>query len=197
MSRGHPLTSHLDHLLNTGGQYSSASKSPDIDGTRIIFPGKVVSTDDSSGMRRIVAKIIQVDTDGKEIPGKDRDLAENQLVTCIPLMPSHFNVMPVPGEMVLLILENFTEGSLNGTRYYIGPIRTTYYNFSYEDFASANRITNNKAKNIPIPPAVFDLIPKASDVTVQGKKLLKNVQIAAVQVLKKKLVQLMLKFLLV
>ena len=84
-------------------------------------------------------------------------------------MPAHFNVMPVPGEMVLLFLENFTEGNQNGARYYIGPIRSTYYNFNYEDFISASKIRNYQATNIDIPDNVIGLIPTSDDVVVQGK----------------------------
>ena len=181
MSRGNPFTSQLEHNLNNTGQFAGASKSSDIAGTRIIYPAKVVSIDDSNGMRRVVARIVQVDTDGTEIPGKDRNLKDEDLITCIPLLPSHFNVMPVPGEMIILFLENFTEGSQNGARYYIGPIRSTYYNFSYEDFLSASKIRNYQATNIDIPDSVLGLIPTADDVVIQGKNnadiILSNTQI--------------------
>ena len=169
MSRNNPFTREIEQNLNTSGQFNAVTKSQDTVGSRIMYPAKVISIDNSNGMRRIVARIIQVDTDGTEAPGKDRNLSDEELVTCVPLMPSHFNVMPAPGEMVILFLENFAEGNQNGGRYYIGPIRTTYYNFSYEDFASANKIKDYQATNISIPQSVLDLVPDSNDVVVQGK----------------------------
>jgi hypothetical protein len=166
-----PFTSQLESNLNASGQYNAASKSPDAGGgSRIIYPAKVVSVDSPNGMRRIVARIIQIGDDGVENPGKDKNLTDQQLVTCIPLMPSHFSVMPIPGEMVIVFLENFGEGSTNATRYYIGPIRSTYYNFDFEDYVGANKIRNPKQTNIPIPIKSLDLIPGNNDVVVQGKK---------------------------
>ena len=169
MSRGNPITSQLEYNLNNNGQFAAVSKSSDITGTRGIYPAKVISIDDSSGMRRIIARIVQIDTDGTEVPGKDRNLTDTDLIPCIPLMPSHFSVMPSPGEMVIVFLENFAEGNQNGARYYIGPIRSTYYNFEYEDFLSANKIRNYQAENKDIPTSVLNLIPTSEDVVVQGK----------------------------
>jgi len=167
-----PFTSQLESNLSSMGQHKVSSKSPDAGGgsTRIIYPGKVISTDESNGMRRIVARIIQLGDDGLENPGKDKNLTDSDLVTCIPLLPSHFNVMPIPGEMVILFLENFGEGSTNAMRYYIGPIRSTFYNFDYEDYVGANKIRNPKLTNISIPIGSLDLVPGNNDVAIQGKK---------------------------
>lgn len=166
------FTSQLESLLNTGGQFAASSKSPDVGGgsTRIIYPAEVVSIDSDNGMRRIKARIIQVNPDGTKSVGKDKNLKNDELITCIPLMPSNFSVMPRPGEMVLLFLENFGEGSTSALRYYVGPIRSTYYNFDYEDFVGANKIRNPGSTNIPIPEAALNEIPNSNEVVVQGKK---------------------------
>ena len=168
------FTSQLENLLNTGGQYAGASKSPDVGGgggsSRIIYPAKVISIDADNGMRRIKARIIQLNPDGTESVGKDKNLKDAELITCIPLLPAHFSVMPRPGEMVILFLENFGEGSTNAPRYYIGPIRSTYFNFDYEDYPNADKIRNPQATNISIPQAAANLIPNNNQVVVQGKK---------------------------
>lgn len=167
-----PFTSQLETLLSSDAQYAASSKSPDISGgsNRIIYPAEVVSVDADNGMRRIKARIIQLNPDGTKSVGKDKNLKDDELVTCIPLLPVHFSVVPRAGEMVILFLENFGEGSTNAPRYYIGPIRSTYYNFDYEDFVGANKIRNPKSTNVAIPQSVAGLIPDNNQVVVQGKK---------------------------
>lgn len=166
-----PFNKQLENLLNTSGQYSSASKSPDIGGgTRIIYPAKVISIESESGMRRIKARILQVDADGLESPSKDKNVTDNELVTCVPILPVYLQVMPRVGEMVIVFLESFGEGSTNSTRYYIGPFRSTYFNYDYEDFKNAIRIKDPKQKNISIPDGVVDILPNQNDVAINGKK---------------------------
>lgn len=159
-----------DNLSNEG-QLNSFSQSPDVGGTpRIIYPAKVVSIEDVNGMRRIKARILIVDERGQEVPSKDKSLRDNELVTCIPLLPVYFNVMPQKDEMVLVFLENFGRGSINATRYYIGPIRSTYYNYDFEEFKNAIRIKDPLQKNIPVPLSAQNLIPSNNQVSINGKK---------------------------
>jgi hypothetical protein len=159
-----------DNLSNEG-QLNSFSQSPDMGGIpRIIYPAKVVSIEEVNGMRRIKARILQLDERGQEVPSKDKSLRDDELVTCIPLLPVYFNVMPQKDEMVLVFLENFGEGSINSTRYYIGPIRSTYYNYDFEEFRNAIRIKDPLQKNIPVPLSAQNLIPSNNQVSINGKK---------------------------
>lgn len=161
----------LENLLNTTGQYSSVSKSPDIGGgSRIIYPAKVISIESENGMRRIKARILQVEADGLESPSKDKNVTDQELVTCVPLLPVYLQVMPRVGEMVIVFLESFGEGSTNATRYYIGPFRSTYFNYDYEEFKNAIRIKDPGQKNVSIPNGAEDILPNQNEVALNGKK---------------------------
>lgn len=165
------FTSIGSQLLGNSGQLNSFTQSPDVGGVpRIIYPAKVVSVEEVNGMRRIKARILQLDESGQEVPSKDKNLRDDELVTCIPLLPVYFQVMPQKDEMVLLFLENFGEGSTNATRYYIGPIRSTYYNYDFEEFRNAIRIKDPEQKNIPVPFGAQNLLPSNSEVAINGKK---------------------------
>jgi hypothetical protein len=161
----------LENLLNAGGQFNSVSKSPDIGGgSRIIYPAKVVSIEGDNGMRRIKARILQIELDGSESPSKDKNVTDAELITCIPLLPVYVQVMPRVGEMVIVFLESFGEGSTNSTRYYIGPFRSTYYNYDFEEFRNAIRIKDPNQRNLPIPSSAFGIFPEINDVVFNGKK---------------------------
>jgi len=161
----------LENLLNTSGQFASVSKSPDIGaGTRIIYPAKVISIESENGMRRIKARILQVEADGAESPSKDKNVTDQELITCVPLLPVYLQVMPRVGEMVIVFLESFGEGSTNATRYYIGPFRSTYFNYDYEEFKNAIRIKDPKQTNISVPNGAVDILPNANEVALNGKK---------------------------
>ena len=161
----------LENLLNTGGQFASVSKSPDIGGgSRIIYPAKVISIDGENGMRRIKARILQVEPDGSESPSKDKNVTDKELVTCVPLLPVYLQVMPRVGEMVIVFLESFGEGSTNSTRYYIGPFRSTYFNYDYEEFKNAIRIKDGNQTNVAVPNGAVDILPNANEVALNGKK---------------------------
>ncbi len=161
----------LENLLNTTGQFSSVSKSPDIGGgSRIIYPAKVISIESENGMRRIRARILQVEADGLESPSKDKNVTDSELVTCVPLLPVYLQVMPRVGEMVIVFLENFGEGSTNATRYYIGPFRSTYFNYDYEEFKNAIRIKDPKQTNVSVPNGAEDILPNQNEVALNGKK---------------------------
>jgi hypothetical protein len=161
----------LENLLNTTGQFASVSKSPDIGGgSRIIYPAKVVSIEGENGMRRIKARILQVEADGLESPSKDKNVTDQELVTCVPLLPVYLQVMPRVGEMVIVFLESFGEGSTNATRYYIGPFRSTYFNYDYEEFKNAIRIKDPRQTNISVPNGAVDILPNQNEVALNGKK---------------------------
>jgi hypothetical protein len=166
-----PFNKQLENLLNNTGQFTSVSKSPDIGGgSRIIYPAKVVSIESENGMRRIVARIVQINPDGTESPSKDKNVTDSQLVTCIPILPVYLQVMPRVGEMVIVFLESFAEGSTNATRYYIGPFRSTYFNYDYEELKTAIRIKDPKQTNSSIPSGAVDILPNSNDVALNGKK---------------------------
>jgi predicted transcriptional regulator len=161
----------LENLLSTTGQFASVSKSPDIGGgSRIIYPAKVISIESENGMRRIKARILQVEADGLESPSKDKNVTDQELVTCVPLLPVYLQVMPRVGEMVIVFLESFGEGSTNATRYYIGPFRSTYFNYDYEEFKNAIRIKDPKQTNISVPNGAVDILPNQNEVALNGKK---------------------------
>ena len=107
-------------LLQSSGQGNSMSSSGN-KSVRGIYPAIVVSTDDPLNQNRIQARIITLGNDGEIIGGKDRDVQNEQLVSCVSLMPEFFHVRPLVDEMVFILLENPSDNS--APRYYIGPIR--------------------------------------------------------------------------
>lgn len=156
-------------LLNSNGQgniYSSGNQA-----IRNIYPAIVLSTDDPLEQNRIIARIIEFDSEGKPKGGRDRDTPDDKLPFCIPMLPEHFHVRPLKDEMVFLFLENPSDNS--APRYYIGPIVTTQYDLAGQLYKSAVKIFDytvfNLNNNVQSKPKTATAFPAQADVAVQGR----------------------------
>lgn len=170
--------------LNSKGQngYNSG-----VENERVIYPAIVVpyGTNDNTEQGRIRARIVSLDDNGNIIgksssgneenyngySGRDRDVKDNQLVLCIPLLPQFFYVKPQVGEMVYVILENPKDNT--SPRYWIGPIISSKLKLKYQSYEDASRIfedatyiPNLKLSNFTGLSSIF---PEESDVALQGR----------------------------
>jgi hypothetical protein len=179
------FTSMSESLLSMSGQEGAGSKS---DGLRIIYPAIVRITDDYAGFNRIKAEIIEIDSEGKEKPGKDRNNVEGgekvdlnlkyaRLPICIPLLPEYAHIRPQIGERVLVILEN--PNDLTSKRYWIGPLISQQVNLEGQSYSSSEEMFNQNnfsQKNTASNPTTGSLnkaaiyYPQPSETAFQGKQ---------------------------
>lgn len=156
-------------LLQSSGQgnfYSDGNKS-----IRGIYPAIVVSTDDPLSQNRIKARIVSLDNNGQIVGGKDRDVPNENLVYCIPLLPEFFHVRPLVDEMVFIILENPSDNS--APRYWIGPIISSQIKLKYQSYQEAVKIFDVSSFNVNLALnnnfKADAVLPQQSDVAVQGR----------------------------
>jgi hypothetical protein len=138
---------------------------------RNAYPAIVVSIDDPAEQNRVVARIINLDEKGEIKEGRDREVPDNQLPFCIPMVPEYLHVRPLVGEMVLVILENPSDNS--APRYWMGPVITSKLKlkfqayedsdsiFDYTEFFSNRKLNNTGAASLAIP--------KQADIALQGR----------------------------
>ena len=150
----------------SGGISSSGNS-----GERNIYPAIVISSDDPLGMKRIVARIVSLDENGEINGGRDRDTPDDQLPFCVPMMPNHFHIIPIEGEMVYILLENPTDNS--APRYYMGSQINSQFKLKFQAYEEASRVfknTNfnlNKDKDSNIETAIA--LPRVGDIAIQGR----------------------------
>jgi hypothetical protein len=158
------------NLLNTNGQggatYSSGNQT-----ARNIYPAVVVSIDDPTEQNRIIARIVNLDQNGAIKGGRDRDTPDEKLPFCVPMLPEHFHVRPLVGEMVFIFLENPSDNT--APRYWMGPITSSKLKLKFQDFKESIKIFDytvfNVNPNIKDKPKVATVFPEQSDVAVQGR----------------------------
>jgi hypothetical protein len=179
-------------LKNTGqGNFVSSGNQSN----RIVYPARVINSNDPLGMNRIQARIVTTEENnsterrsqkkgkGGTNSGRDGNKLDGNLVWCIPMLPEHIHLRPqaeqkdadgnviVEGEMVFVILDNPSDNS--SMRYWVGPIRKTQLNLKYESFSSAKRIyniTNASTEKIPSQdPKLAAVLPGEGDIAIQGK----------------------------
>ena len=170
-------------LQNTGqGNFGS-----NVENDRGVYPAIVVpyGTNDNSEQNRIRARIVSLGDDGKiqgktsskneenynSYAGKDRGIADNELVLCIPLMTEFIHVKPQVGEMVWVIMENPKDNA--GVRYWIGPIITSKLKLKYQSYEDSAKIFN-KTDFISSPKInntldLSSVFPEDSDIAIQGR----------------------------
>lgn len=157
-------------LLNTNGQggatYSSGNQS-----ARNIYPAVVVNINDPLDQNRVVARIISLDQNGNVKGGRDRDVPDDKLPFCVPMLPEHFHVRPLVGEMIFIFLENPSDNS--APRYWIGPITNSKFKLKFQDYKEAVKIFDYTAFNVnqttENKPKVATAFPEQADVAVQGR----------------------------
>jgi hypothetical protein len=139
--------------------------------TRNIYPAIVVSVDDPLDQNRIIARIINIDNEGKVLGGRDKDVPDNKLPICIPCGPEHIHVRPLVGEMVLLFLENPSDNS--APRYWSGPIISSKLKLKNQEYKEAVKIMDytdfSVNKNTKKDAKVSTIFPEQADVAIQGR----------------------------
>jgi hypothetical protein len=150
-----------------GGGISSSGNSAE----RNIYPAIVISSDDPLGMKRIVARIVSLDENGQINGGRDRDTLDEDLPFCVPMMPNHFHIIPIEGEMVYILLENPSDNS--APRYYMGSQINSPFKLKFQAYEEANRVFKktsfnlNKNKDSDLEAAVT--LPRVGDIAIQGR----------------------------
>lgn len=159
------------NLLDTSGQGGNGFRSSGSQGSRVVYPAVVVNVDDPLEQNRITARIVNLDQTGKVLGGRDRDVLDDNLVVDIPMLPTHLWVRPLPGEMVMLYLENPSDNS--APRYWIGPIISSQVKLKYQDYKESIKIFDQTPFNVnPITkndPSVVNAFPDQSDIALQGR----------------------------
>lgn len=150
----------------SGGVVSQGNQS-----VRLMYPAVVISSEDPMGMKRVVARIVEIDDNGNFTGGRDRDTPEEELQFCVPLMPNHFHIVPIEGEMIYVILENPSDNSAQ--RYYIGSQINSPFKLKFQEYKEANRVFLKTKFNLNQNPnsnidakATF---PKVGEIAVQGR----------------------------
>jgi len=179
------FTSMSESLLAMGGQEGINSKPSNL---RIIYPAIVRLTDDYAGFNRLKAEIVEIDSNGQEAPGKDRDNVDGKenvdlrkkyagLPICIPLLPEYAHIRPQIGERVLVILENPLD--ITSKRYWIGPVISQQTQLPGQSYLSSEDMfdqNNFSQKNTTSNPTTDNLnkaavyYPQPSEVAFQGKQ---------------------------
>lgn len=150
----------------SGGISSEGNQS-----VRNIYPAIVISSEDPLGMKRIIARIISLDENGKDNGGRDRDTLDEQLPFCVPMMPNHFHIIPIEGEMVYIFLENPSDNS--APRYYMGSQINSSFKLKFQSYEEAIRVFKNtdfnlnKNKDGNLETAVT--FPRTGDIAIQGR----------------------------
>lgn len=166
---GGGLNDLTQSLLNSNGQGNTYSQGNQT--ARNIYPAVVINIDDPTEQNRIIARIINLDQDGNIKGGRDRDTQDDKLPFCVPMLPEHFHVRPLVGEMVFIFLENPSDNS--APRYYIGPITNSKLKLKFQDYKEAVKIfdytifnVNNQTQGTPKVASAF---PDQADVAMQGR----------------------------
>jgi len=150
----------------SGGMVSEGNQT-----SRLVYPAIVISNEDPLGMKRVIARIISLDDNGNVSGGRDRDTPTESLPFCVPMVPSHFHIVPLVDEMIYIILENPSDNS--APRYYIGSQINSPFKLKFQAYEEAVGVFKNTDFNLNKDPgstvgseAVF---PRIGDIALQGR----------------------------
>jgi hypothetical protein len=169
---GNEFTKLSENLLGMNGQ--SSFRSSGNPSQRIIYPAIVRVVEDASGLNRIKAEIVNMDSDGNIIPGKDKETPLEKLPLCIPLIPEYVHVRPQIGECVLIISEN--PADLSAIRYWIGPLITSQLKLNYQAYGDSLSIfkndsfdNSNNSLDVPANSKAKTILPSQYETALQGR----------------------------
>jgi len=102
----------------------------------------------------------------------DKDLTDNQLANCYPLLPKHINIVPKVGEVVFIIL--LDPDNRFSDRLYFGPIIST------PQYLEKDTIDKTALSSLAISPVspnldidtlkeAVGIFPKREDIALQGR----------------------------
>lgn len=150
----------------SGGMASEGNQN-----SRNIYPAIVVNNEDPLGMKRIIVRIMSMDENGNNNGGRDRDTPDDQLPFCVPMMPNHFHIIPLVGEMVYIMLENPSDNS--APRYYMGAQINSPFKLKFQSYIEAIEVFKHTQFNLNLNKEnnldAFSLIPKEGDIAIQGR----------------------------
>jgi len=150
----------------SGGVVSSGNQT-----ARLVYPAIVTNNEDPLGMKRVVARIISLDDNGNISGGRDRDTPTESLPFCVPMIPSHFHIVPLVDEMIYIILENPADNS--APRYYIGSQINNPFKLKFQDYKEANQVFKytdfNLNKNPDSTVGSTQVFPRIGDIALQGR----------------------------
>lgn len=136
-----------------------------------LYPAIVVDENDPTEQGRLVARIVSLDEKGGKRGGRDRNIPDEKLQYAIPLMPGFVHMRPLPGEMVVLLMENPSD--ITAPRFWIGPVITSQLRFNYQTFGDAIRVYDksdfNPNQQILSRSEPSLGLPKRGDVALQGR----------------------------
>ena len=172
MGGGVGVTGLGKSMLDGNGQGNDRTRSTNTSSARGIYPAVVVNIDDPLEQNRITARIVNLDQNGTVLGGRDRDVLDKNLVIDIPMLPMPLFVRPLPGEMVLLFLENPNDNS--AARYWIGPIISSELKLKFQDYKEAVKIFDQTQFNLnkitKNDPNVVVAFPGQADIALQGRQ---------------------------
>ncbi len=175
------LSSQISQNRGLGGATTTTNVS-----TKFIYSAIVVprGDEDPAEQNRIRARIVTLDEGGKikgrkseqdtnydNYSGKDKNVPDNSLPWCKPLIPEFLHVRPQVGEMVWVLLSNPLD-PFSG-RFWAGPVITTKLKLkfqAYEDAMSIFQVTNFiPDKKTQSKVSTLNIYPDKSDVALQGR----------------------------
>jgi len=129
--------------------------------TRTIYYGEVISIEDSTDGGRIQVKIL----------GLDNKTSNADLPYCYPLLPKFFHLYPQVGEMVRVFIEDIKYPERS--RFWLGSVISQPQRIGFDSIYTAFS-TTNVALTIPEPaastyPDAIGVFPLKTDVAIVGK----------------------------
>jgi len=164
-----------EHMLSAKGQ--DLFRKNQLESLRIIYSAIVRNIDDQAGQNRIQAEIVEIDSSGKIIPGKDRDIPIQKLPICLPFGSEFFHARPKVGEMVWIISEN--PNDITSPRFWFGPVITNQIKLPFQSYEDSINIYNTSSfnKNEIHDGSTFQnqitqktILPSQSEIALQGRE---------------------------
>jgi hypothetical protein len=136
-------------------------------GFQMISVGYVTSVDDPLNLSRIRVKLI-----GSITAGGDKNIDDDDLTWCNPLLPKMLSITPKVGEAVLVFV--FNQAKTHTDRLFIGPIisqpnmlaKDEYIGTALAGFSFGSTQTDEDIRKRPELVGVF---PNVSDISIQGR----------------------------
>lgn len=136
-------------------------------GFQMISIGTVTSVEDPLNLSRIRVKLI-----GSITSGGDKNIDDDDLTWCNPLLPKMLSITPKVGEAVLVFV--FNQAKTHTDRLFIGPIisqpnmlfKDDYVNTALAGFSFGSTQTTEDIRKRPEIAGVF---PNSSDISIQGR----------------------------
>ena len=145
--------------------------------SRIIYPAIVRNVEDQASQNRIKVEIVGIDSSGKIIPGKDRDILTKDLPICLPFGSEFLHIRPKVGEMIWVISENPTD--ITSPRFWFGPTITNQLKLPFQPYEESVVIYNTESfnrKEIQDNPTFQNqlkqkvVLPSQSEIALQGRE---------------------------